>query len=283
MSLRIVRLAAGSAFQDRGRPGWRRYGVPPGGAFDRESYELALHLVGRNEGEALEIPIPGGEFVALESDRLSLVGEGLVGELDGAAIPVKSAFEVTAGARLLLKPAATGLRAYLASARGWKVKPVLESVSGVVPGLEFESADLPFRFSKSPDSASTSSRDDPIRIVRGPQGRESDLDRIQMTEFKVSLQSNRVGIRLMGGEFEAAEEFPSESSCIGAIQLAPSGELLIHGPDGPTVAGYPTIAVVIQADLSRLGQLRPLQDVRFETVPLAKARELATSFPTESK
>jgi allophanate hydrolase subunit 2 len=114
-----------------------------------------------------------------------------------------------------------------------------------------------------------------IRIVRGPQARDKDLEHIEESVFKVSLQSNRVGIRLVGGVFDPVEEHPSEPSCIGAIQLAPSGELLIHGPDGPTVAGYPKIAVVADVDRDRLAQLRPLQEVRFELVSLENARRIS--------
>ena len=42
--------------------------------------------------------------------------------------------------------------------------------------------------------------------------------------------------------------------------------------DGPTVGGYPKIAVVIGADLSALAQLGPRQQVRFVAVPLAEAQ-----------
>ena len=275
MSLQVVRIAAGTTFQDRGRPGWRQYGVPPGGAFDRESHELALQLVGRSDGETLEIPIPGGEFVATKEDRLALVGGGLRGTVDDKEIELHSAFDVAAGSRLVISPIESGLRAYLASARGWKVKPVLGSVSGVTPSGGLVSSDqrLSTKLVGSRRPGSITGR--AIRIVRGPQARDKDLEHIEEFAFKVSLQSNRVGIRLIGGVFDSVEEFASEPSCVGAIQLAPSGELLIHGPDGPTVAGYPKIAVVADVDRDRLAQLRPLQEVRFELISLEAARQLS--------
>ena len=279
MSLRIVRIAAGTSFQDRGRPGWRQYGVPPGGAFDRESHELALQLVGRSDGETLEIPIPGGEFVTTKADRLSLVGGGLRAAVNGKEIELHTAFDVAGESRLVLSPIETGLRAYLASTIGWQVKPVLDSVSGVFPFGELHSKDgkvgTKLVGARRPDSIN----DRAIRIVRVPQARDTDLEHILEAVFKVSLQSNRVGIRLVGGEFDPVEESPSEPSCVGAIQLAPSGELLIHGPDGPTVAGYPKIAVVADVDRDRLAQLRPLQEVRFEIISLEAARQLSVEKP----
>lgn len=269
-----MRIAAGTAFQDCGRPGWRRYGVPVGGAFDRESYQSALDLVGRSEGEALEIPIPGGEFVALQHDRLAFVGGGLRASVDGTDVEPHSAFDVKTGSKLALVPTDIGLRAYLASARGWNVFPILGSVSGVVPQTELVSTNLPMHVRLIGIRKPSSLIERAIRIVRGPQARDEDMERIQGGSFKVSLQTNRVGIRLVGERFEEAEEFPSEPSCMGAVQLAPSGELLIHGPDGPTVAGYPKIAVVADVDRDRLAQLRPLEEVRFEVISMDFARDL---------
>lgn len=283
MSLRIVRIAAGATFQDRGRAGWRRFGVPVGGAFDRESYQSALELVGRSEGESLEIPIPGGEFVAKKDDRLALVGGGLRAVLNGNNVELHSAFDVEVGSTLSLVPTDVGLRSYLASARGWEVAPILGSVSGVVAEGELASKNLAPNVklvgSRKPESLTERS----IRVVRGPQARDEDLKTIEDGVFKVSLQSNRVGIRLAGPQFETAEEFPSEPSCLGAVQLAPSGELLIHGPDGPTVAGYPKIAVVVNADCDKLAQLRPLQEVRFEVISSDEAGGGKQSKETGSK
>ena len=43
-------------------------------------------------------------------------------------------------------------------------------------------------------------------------------------------------------------------------------------PDGPTVGGYPKLAVVIQADLGELPQCQPGRAVRFLEVSLEEAR-----------
>src|SRR5262249_43122301 len=52
------------------------------------------------------------------------------------------------------------------------------------------------------------------------------------------------------------------------------------GPDGPTIGGYPKIAVVVDADLDRLGQLRPGDLISFEQVDLVTARALRTAYET---
>ena len=50
MRLRVLEAYGHVTLQDAGRPGWRSRGVPPGGAFDRESLALANALVGNAPG-----------------------------------------------------------------------------------------------------------------------------------------------------------------------------------------------------------------------------------------
>jgi 5-oxoprolinase (ATP-hydrolysing) subunit C len=278
LSLRVVRMAAGSALQDEGRPGWRQFGVPPGGAFDRESYALALALVGRRVGAVLELPNPGGEFEAPIHDRIAVVGASCGIRHNGRLVAVQSSFSVAPGDRVWIEPATTGVRTYIASLAGWAGDAVLGSVSNIPPkrsGTAAEVPDLPnrtIRLAEPPSSLD----DRPIRFLFGPQARPSDRVSLEAAVFKVGLSSNRIGLRLEGGKFEPTPEFPSEPSVLGAVQLAPSGELLVHGPDGPTLAGYPKIAVVIDADLDRLAQLRAQDEVRFKCVAMDAARGLGS-------
>jgi allophanate hydrolase subunit 2 len=62
----------------------------------------------------------------------------------------------------------------------------------------------------------------------------------------------------------------------GAIQVPPDGQPIILGWDGPVTGGYPVIAGVVAADLPRLAQLRPGDAVRFVTIEVEAARQLAT-------
>jgi allophanate hydrolase subunit 2 len=81
----------------------------------------------------------------------------------------------------------------------------------------------------------------------------------------VSSDSNRVAVRLVGGELgrSSAEELPSEAMVRGAIQVPTSGQPLIFGPDHPVTGGYPVIAVLTERDADHAGQLRPGGTVRF--------------------
>ena len=57
----------------------------------------------------------------------------------------------------------------------------------------------------------------------------------------------------------------------GAIQVTPSGGLIVLHIDHQSTGGYPVIATVISADLPLLAQARPGDTVRFRSVDLAEA------------
>ena len=65
----------------------------------------------------------------------------------------------------------------------------------------------------------------------------------------------------------------SEPAVPGVIQIPPNGLPIVLGPDGPTIGGYPKVGVVIDADLDKVGRLRPGDKVRFQAVSLEEARE----------
>ena len=92
--------------------------------------------------------------------------------------------------------------------------------------------------------------------------------------FKVSPQSNRVGIRLEGPVIERKAGMKasiiSEGVIAGTIQVPGDGQPIIIL--GETVTGgYRKIATVITADLPLLGQVKPGNRVMFQAVSLENA------------
>jgi len=85
------------------------------------------------------------------------------------------------------------------------------------------------------------------------------------SEWIVSHAASRAGYRLEGPSLpvEAAAELPSVPVCPGTVQLPPGGRPILLMPDGPTVGGYPRIAVLISSELGRFAQRRPGERVRF--------------------
>ena len=64
----------------------------------------------------------------------------------------------------------------------------------------------------------------------------------------------------------------TEGVSLGAVQVPTAGSPIILFVEQQTTGGYPKIANVISADLHRLGQLRPRDEIRFEPVTFDTAR-----------
>ncbi len=84
-----------------------------------------------------------------------------------------------------------------------------------------------------------------------------------------------MGLRIQGEPLKLPErEIVSEPVAPGAVQVTHDGQCIVLAVDGQTIGGYPKIAHVIQADLDRLGQLRPGDRVRFGRITPAEAATL---------
>jgi biotin carboxyl carrier protein len=119
--------------------------------------------------------------------------------------------------------------------------------------------------------------DQPVRVVLGPQAdrfTRSGLAAFTSGTFLVTGKSNRQGIRLSGPqiEHERGPDLISEGIAHGAIQVPGDGQPIVLLASRQTVGGYVKIATVIGADLDRLAQLRPGDEVRFQVTDIDAAR-----------
>ncbi len=116
-----------------------------------------------------------------------------------------------------------------------------------------------------------------FRCRKGPEWdwiSEEFQEYVMGSEYEVGSDSNRMGIRLSRRVVDEARErdwraflteLPSMWSSVvrpGIIQLPPSGQPIVLGPDGQTIGGYPRIAYVPQDQQWRLAQLHPGDQVR---------------------
>jgi allophanate hydrolase subunit 2 len=214
-------------------PDRREFGVPPGGPFDRLSAALANALLRLPESLPC-LEIAMGPVVFEAMEPLTVA---VVGGPDGT-------FSLVQGERLEVRP--IGARAYVAVAE---------------TGPRRRLADPP-RFGE-----------EPVRVLPGPQANLFDIDRFQDQTYTVGNASNRIGVRLEGVAMPHAIDLPSEPAIPGVVQLPPNGQPIVLGPDGPTIGGYPKVAVVIESDLDQVGRMRPGHTVRFVLVNLDEARE----------
>lgn len=277
--IEIRRSGPLSTVQDLGRPGWAHLGVPRSGALDRPALRLANRLVGNPDGAAgLELTasafrcrLASPRVVALTGAYAQLT---VSGRHAGYGVPVP----VPAGSELAIGAPTHGVRCYLAISGGVAVPPVLgsrstDTLSGLGPAA-LRGGDVlplgephgtPSRVDFIPGSAGGGCW---LRVSPGPRRgwfAAQAWDRLLGSPYLLRPESNRVGARLSGPELVRAivAELPSEGMVDGAVQVPADGQPLVFLADHPTTGGYPVIAVVAEADLPRLAQLRPGEQVRF--------------------
>ncbi|HEX4622095.1 MAG TPA: carboxyltransferase domain-containing protein, partial [Myxococcaceae bacterium] len=236
--LRILSGDGLTSVQGGPQYGRARFGVPAGGAMDEVALAEGNALLGQNPlTPGLEVTLSGPEVSFLDSCRFCLTGAEIDAELEGRRISMSAVVEARPGERLCLGRASGGVRSYLCA-------------EGL--GEPLASIHRPVR----------AASDGPIRVVWGAQEAAFSLAGRQAftaTEYRVSPQSDRKGVRLVGPPIErvATADIPPEGTAPGAIQVPGDGLPIILGPDRPVTGGNTKIATVVGADLGRVAQLRP--------------------------
>ncbi len=273
--------------QDLGRPGLMALGVAQAGALDRSATRQANRLVGNRMGAAVIESLNGGlVLAALEDQVLAVTGAAVdltIAMPDGRERePALCApFLLRDGEVLRQSAPASGLRAYTAVRGGFAVAEVLgsrstDSMSGLGPPALTGGTRLvvgrPAQGSTvaGPEVPRRPAVPEVLRVVPGPRDDwfdDDSLDHLCGTDWTVTAQSNRIGLRLDGPPVARKHEgeLPSEGTVRGALQIPPSGLPVLFLADHPVTGGYPVIAVVVSADLDRAAQLPPGSVVRFRT------------------
>ncbi len=276
MSLRVLEPGLQTLVVDFGRPSSRSLGVPVGGAADRWSLALGNALVGNPpDAAALEICLAGPTLQA--GCDLGCIVFGAPFELfrGDERLFVGHTFTLHRDEVLRIAGTTVGMRAYLCVRGGFREPETLGSRSAFEPvrrGQELicEPSELPGRFIDVHDS--TYGVAAPLRALPGPQANWFDLSEFFGPPFTVNPASNRMGLRLQGKPLQRKPgELVSEPVGPGAVQVVNDGQCIVLGVDGQTIGGYPKVAHVIAADLDRLGQLRPGQEVQFQMVSIEEA------------
>ena len=285
--IEIVRAGMFTTVQDLGRVGHRAEGVPLSGAADPFALRLANLLVGNQENEAgLEFTLVGPE-IKFVHDTLVAMGGAEFGNL-----PRWCPISVRAGETLKIGPSRSGCRGYLAIAGGVAVPPVLGSRSTYVrarlgghQGRRLTAGDVlpvPDVQRRFHDHWHVDERILPrysgfavVRVIPGEHASQFDAGWTEGV-YKVSTQSDRMGVRMIGTPLRRSIQGDLTSSPVapGTVQVPPDGQPIVLLADAQTIGGYPQVAHVIAVDLPVMAQLRPGDEVRFIGVSLADAREL---------
>ena len=286
-----------TTIQDGGRVGFQRHGVPVCGAMDRHSMRLGNHLVGNSrEAPALEITVTGPELQALAPCQIALAGADLSAELDGNDLPLWENHWLRPGQTLSFGQRGWGVRSYLCVEGGFEGDEILGSCStdltsrfGGFQGRRLEKGDiLRLRTSPAASEAHASRRVSDgalkiytecrtLRVIAGPQidcFARTEIEKFYSNEFRISPNANRMGYLLEGPKIAAQKaEIISDPVPAGALQVLPSGQVVLLMADHQTVGGYPKIAVVTTADLPKAAQLNIGEKIQFQEVSLELAHQ----------
>ena len=274
--LEVLAAGAGMTVQDFGRSGWKRFGIPAGGAMDLESARRANLLVGNDEGApVLELLFTGAKFRVLNSSELAIAGT----EVE-CGWPTWRNFRAEAGSEISFGTLRAGVWSYLAVRGGFAAPRWFGSASANLRAGFGETVQPGARFSceNRPPVEEISSRFVPglvreeyggtpvLRIWQGPEWdgftEEARSQFLEQT-WRVSSQSDRAGYRLEGIALESRLRMPSAPVGVGVIQVPPNGRPIVLLRDGPTVGGYPRLAILDPSVISRFTQCAPGTGVRF--------------------
>lgn len=307
---RLEVIEAGmTAVQDwPGRIGSWDVGVPPSGPMDPLSFRLANRLVGNEEGAAgLEITMTGPTLRFSEETVVALCGAVFEAELDDAPMPLYQAVTVPAGKTLRIGGVqGAGCRCYLAVRGGLDVPVYLGSRStfslgkfGGHAGRALRPGDVIHLGAMSLPETEKAPLAEALRppivtewtvgVLYGPHGApdfftDRDITMLFGTAWKIHYNSSRTGVRLIGPKPEWARHDGGEAGlhpsnihdnayAVGAVDFTGDMPILL-GPDGPSLGGFVCPAVVVKAELWKLGQLKAGDTVRFQRLTLEEAEAM---------
>ncbi|MEP1206194.1 MAG: biotin-dependent carboxyltransferase family protein [Rhizobiaceae bacterium] len=292
--IRISHAGPYVTFQDGGRPGHMRFGVPASGPMDCTSFTAANLAIGNDrDTTCIEVSMGGLSLECLSGGlTLSVVGGQFT--VDHAEHSLQSGVVVTLekGQILNIRPGASGNWCYLAfagqlNASTWLGKSATHALSGFGGGILATGQELAVSNSRmmrqldGPVAAfNTRSFGKHLRVVMGPQDQHFTSEAVKNflgSEFTLSDAYDRMGVRLKGPKLalDGSLSIPSEPVLKGSVQVAGDGVPTVLLADHQTTGGYPKIATVISADLDDFAQMRPRQKFRFQAIEPKDAIMLA--------
>ncbi len=264
--------------QDGGRGAHLRAGVPHAGAADPLAFRAAQALAGNAPGDAA-LEIIGLPF-AFHCDDARLVA------VTGREVSLRARDElpgwvsvfVRAGQTVTVLGTERTRFAYLAVSGGLATPPLLGSRSaypaaGLGAVLRAGGA-LPLGAPRAEASAAgrtvAFTYGGTVAAMAGPHADRFGAEALAAffgSPFRVLPDSDRQGVRLAGPSVAPREgEILTCGVVAGAVQVPRGGQPIVLLADHQTTGGYPVIATVVEADLGRVAQAAPGEELLFERV-----------------
>ncbi|MCK4402285.1 MAG: biotin-dependent carboxyltransferase [Dehalococcoidia bacterium] len=293
-----------ATIQDLGRFGYQQYGVPVSGAMDGLALRIANRLLDNDECAAgLECTLLGPKLKFLNDTPIAITGGDLAPLLNNHPLPMWEVVQVQKGDILSWRGMRNGCRAYLSVAGGIDIPVVLGSKSTYlrsrIGGLEGRALRTGDVLKSVPGSSEKLEHligrkvpkelipeyksFEEIRVILGPQADhfpEESIATFLNSEYAITPESDRMGYRLEGPEIKhkGKADIISDGIPLGAVQVPGNCKPIVLMVDRQTTGGYTKIATVITPDISKLGQMKPGDKIRFREVSLAQGHQLLNAF-----
>lgn len=280
-----------SLVQDKGRFGFRSFGISVNGVRDAIAANLANQLLRNDETAALiEIVPPNFEIEVITDCYIAIVGAVVDVFINGNLSNSNKIILLKKGDILTISKVYKGTCVYLAMLGGVKVETWLNSKSTnlkakvggykgsylkkgdiLEPNIDF-SATIQFNTKQFLSNHYLSHlHKNSLRCLIGPEwfflSATAQNDFLNK-QFLITTHSDRMGWRLESHPLDkkSTKEIRSVAVNFGTIQLLPNGQLIILGPDAQTTGGYPRIAHIVSDDFPIIGQLAINQFISFQIV-----------------
>lgn len=295
MTVRILDGGPLTTVQDLGRTGHLRYGIPPSGPVDRESFLLANRLVG-NDGTAagLECTYMGPRFQVDRPCAIAVTGAAAPVTVNGEPAPRWTTIVLRAGDTVRVGAPRAGVLSYIAFSGGLDVPVVLGSRStygrGRLGGLEgraLRQGDIlnvlggppPVARALATPPSVGGEEETIVRVVLGPQADRFTDEGIRTflgSAYEMTQQSDRMGARLRGPRIThtRGHDIVSDGIALGSIQVPGDGQPIVLLVDRQSTGGYTKVATVCSFDIGRIGQVKPGRSLRFRAVTVDEAQRL---------
>ncbi len=293
-TIKVIKPGFQTTFQDLGRFGYSHFGVSLSGAADNVALQFGNILLDNHvNAPALEMTLVGAELQFEKDAIVSITGSNFNAALNGKNLLMWRTYKIAEGDVLKFGATCEGARCYLCIKGGFVVHKILGSASthlltslGAFDGRALKKDDVLQHHNISTKGFIHHQVNDEIvaditishllHVTPSPQtswfSKES-LQKFTSEDYTVSEESNRMGLRLNGSTLNKINkaEMITEGAPLGAVQVSNDGKPIILFVEHQTTGGYPKIANVISADLHRIGQLRPRDQIKFQFVSLEEA------------
>tara|TARA_B110000196_G_scaffold303765_1_gene299876 strand:+ start:672 stop:1625 length:954 start_codon:yes stop_codon:yes gene_type:complete len=303
----ILRPGINTTTQDTGRNHLYHIGITISGAIDQRNYNLANNIVNNKLNEAVIEFAYQGPLLKLKKGKINFAITGNVffniirNNSETEEGKCYQNYTLSDGEQLDIISTKKSVYGYLSVGGGLKLEETWKSYSintraqiGPNNGKKYSINERILIKNPNIDKIEDKkinykdSFNNVVRVIKGTNFdyfSEGAKNIFFNGTFSVTSLVDRMGMRLNGPNLEnlVNTNIKSEGLIRGAVQVPADGKPIILLSDHGTIGGYPKIAVVISADLDKVGQLSPGTKMQFKEVKLEEAEKLFVEYKEETK